>query len=131
MPGENNSEKFIEVKLVEGESRRGYIMPFIYDVMTGFTVVSNKMEVTSDDKYVYYSFRLPDPGYYAFVEVAHKSTGSMAFRIIPVIAKHGALFGIEELMVFGTASDEKEIIDRVKNVLKEWSITLPQYAQRL
>ena len=131
MPGENNSEKFIDVKLVEGETKRGYVKPFVYDVMTGFAVVPNKIEIASDGNYVYHSFRLLEPGYYAFVEVAEHSTGSTAFRIIPVIAKHGALFGIDELVVVGTASDENEILSRIKNVIKEWSITLPQYAQRL
>ena len=131
MPGEDNSKKFVEVKLVEGETKRGYIKPYVYDVMTGFAVVPNKIEIASDGNYAYYSFHLLEPGYYAFVELAERVTGSTAFRIIPVIAKHGTLFSIDELVVAGTVSNENEILSRIKNVLKDWSITLPQYAQRL
>jgi len=130
MPGESNSEKFIEVKLPEGESRRGYFIPYIYDVMSGLRVLPNKTELASNSISLYY-FRLPEPGYYAFVEIVYKSTGSIEFTILPVIAKHGTLFSIDELEVAGTANDEKEIFTKAKNVLKEWRITLPQYAQRL
>ena len=130
MPGESNSEKFIEVKLPEGESRRGYFIPYIYDVMSGLRVLPNKTELASNSISLYY-FRLPEPGYYAFVEMVYKSTGSIEFTILPVIAKHGTLFSIDELEVAGTTNDESEIFTKAKDVIKEWSITLPQYAQRL
>jgi len=130
MPGENNSEKFIDVKLPEGESRGGYFAPYIYDVMSGFVVIPNKIEVASSNS-LYHSFRLPEPGYYAFVGMTYKSNGIIEFKILPVIAKHGTLFSIDELEVAGTTNDESEIFTRVKNLIKEWSTTLPQYAQRL
>jgi hypothetical protein len=122
---------YITMKLIEGESRRGYLVPYVYDVASGFLLTSVKTEISQDGKHLYWSYRLLDPGYYAILALFYKSTGSIEFHVIPVIAKYGTLFSPDELVVVGTAEDSSEVFGKVKSLINEWRNTLPQYAQRL
>jgi len=128
---EGVTKRYITMKLIEGESRRGYHVSYVYDVASGFLLAPAKTEVSHDGKYLYYTYRLLEPGYYTILAVFHKSTGGIEFHIIPVIARHGTLFTPDELVVVGTAEDLTEAITKAKNLMNEWRNTLPQYTQRL
>ena len=128
---EGVTKRYITMKLIEGESRRGYLVPYVYDVASGFLLAPVKTEVSQDGKHLYWSYRLLDPGYYAILALFYKSTGSIEFHIIPVIARYGTLFSPDELIVVGTTEDSSKVFDKVKSLINEWRNTLPQYAQRL
>jgi hypothetical protein len=128
---EGVAKRYITMKLIEGESRRGYLVPYVYDVISGFLLTPVKTEVSHDGKYLYYTYRLLEPGYYIILALFYKSTGSMEFHIIPVIARYGTLFSPDELVVVGAAEDSSEVFSKVKNLINEWRKALPQYAQRL
>ena len=122
---------FTTVKLIEGETRRGYLEQYVYDVTTGLLLIPVETEVSQDGKHLYYTYHLLKPGYYVILELFHKSTGRMEFRIVPVIVMYGTLFSPDELIIVGTAEDSNEVFTKVKKLINEWRKTLPQYTQRL